>query len=137
MVPLIFERYAPKAVVLQCGVDGLVGDPLGGFNLTLKGLGECLSLVQGLCKGPIPLLVLGGGGYSNLNAARAFTYFTSLLLGRELANNIPEHQFFDEYRDNGFQLHLEPGKESDKNEDSYLKQVLVTILENVSQIKAG
>ena len=29
--------FAPNVVVLQCGADALVGDPLGEFNLTQKG----------------------------------------------------------------------------------------------------
>jgi hypothetical protein len=30
--------FVPDVVVLQCGADALVGDPLGEFNLTQKGL---------------------------------------------------------------------------------------------------
>lgn len=31
------ERFAPNAIVLQCGADSLCGDKLGCFNLTLNG----------------------------------------------------------------------------------------------------
>lgn len=34
----VMARFQPSAVVLQCGADSLVGDRLGPFNLTLKGL---------------------------------------------------------------------------------------------------
>ena len=37
IVGKVLETYEPSAVVLQCGADSLTGDPLGGFNLTLKG----------------------------------------------------------------------------------------------------
>jgi acetoin utilization deacetylase AcuC-like enzyme len=30
-------------VVLQCGADALTGDPLGEFNLTVKGYTDCLA----------------------------------------------------------------------------------------------
>ena len=35
--------FAPSAVVLQCGADALTGDPLGEFNLTVKGYTDCLA----------------------------------------------------------------------------------------------
>lgn len=135
----IVTRYSPQAVVLQCGVDGLVGDPLGGFNLTLRGLGECVRTVRDLCRGraDVPLLVLGGGGYNSTNAARAFTYFTSLLLDKELPNDIPEHRFFEDYKDHGFQLHLPAGHEPDKNDQAYLDQVRQTVQDNLAHIASA
>lgn len=54
----IMLRYQPNAIVLQCGADGLTGDKLGGFNLTLTAFGYCLRKVLGWKK---PTLVLGGG----------------------------------------------------------------------------
>ena len=36
------QTFRPNAVILQCGADSLAYDKLGGFNLTLKGHGECL-----------------------------------------------------------------------------------------------
>jgi len=53
-------RFKPKAVVCQCGVDTLAGDPMASFNLTHHGIGEC---VKYLMDWNLPLLLLGGGGY--------------------------------------------------------------------------
>lgn len=61
------EVYAPSAVVLQCGADSLTGDRLGCFNLTLKGHAEAVKHVKSF---GVPLLVLGGGGYTIRNVAR-------------------------------------------------------------------
>jgi acetoin utilization deacetylase AcuC-like enzyme len=75
------ETYQPSAIVLQCGADSLSGDQLGCFNLSTKGHGECVKFVAGFNK---PLLILGGGGYTIQNVARAWTYETALLLKTEL-----------------------------------------------------
>ena len=37
----------------------------------------------------IPLLVLGGGGYTVRNVARCWTYETSVLLDMDIGNEIP------------------------------------------------
>ena len=34
--------FAPSAVVMQCGADSLTGDPLGQFNLTVRGYTDCI-----------------------------------------------------------------------------------------------
>lgn len=52
------KTYRPSIVVLQCGADTLVGDPMNSFNLTLKGIGNCVDLVL---RWRLPTLLLGGG----------------------------------------------------------------------------
>ena len=42
----IMNKFAPGAIVLQCGADSLAGDRLGLFNLTLKGHAECVKFVK-------------------------------------------------------------------------------------------
>ena len=51
----------------QCGADSLALDPLGGFNLTVDGVGRCVDLILA---SDVPTLFLGGGGYNQANAAR-------------------------------------------------------------------
>lgn len=55
---LVNGSYNPKCIVVQCGADSLIGDPIGGFNLTLKSLAECVKTV---IKWEKPTLFLGGG----------------------------------------------------------------------------
>lgn len=55
---MVNSSYNPRCVVVQCGADCLVGDPIGGFNLTPKGLAEC---VKSVMKWEKPTLFLGGG----------------------------------------------------------------------------
>jgi acetoin utilization deacetylase AcuC-like enzyme len=80
IIPLI-SAYQPSAVVIQCGVDGLAGDPIGGrlWGLGLKEMGSCLETViqDSICHDR-KVLLLGGGGYHTPNVARAWAYFTSI-----------------------------------------------------------
>ncbi|GAA6042077.1 hypothetical protein JCM8097_004097 [Rhodosporidiobolus ruineniae] len=85
-VEKVREAYQPEAVVLQCGVDGLAGDPCKEFNLPLSALGTC---VFAALEWNLPLLLLGGGGYNHPNAARAWAYLTSIALGRPLPLSSP------------------------------------------------
>ncbi|KAB8343087.1 hypothetical protein FH972_022681 [Carpinus fangiana] len=80
------EVFRPTAIVLQCGADSLGGDRLGKFNLNIKAHGACLSFVQ---SHRLPLLVLGGGGYTARNVARLWTHETSLCTGSVLPDAIP------------------------------------------------
>ena len=69
--------------MLQCGADSLAGDRLGTFSLSnrcqlsfnsvlilfnTRGHGHCVEKVAAL---GLPLLVLGGGGYTVKNVARS------------------------------------------------------------------
>ncbi|MCJ1311048.1 histone deacetylase [Agyrium rufum] len=80
--------YQPTAIVLQCGADSLGGDRLGCFNLNIRAHGACLSFVKTF---NLPLLVLGGGGYTPRNVARLWAHETSLCIGAELHPNLPAH----------------------------------------------
>ena len=79
----VVSSFQPSAVVLQCGADSLAGDRLGTFSLSnrchfhlsdlkstksdARGHGHCVEAVAAL---GLPLLVLGGGGYTVKNVAR-------------------------------------------------------------------
>lgn len=54
----VLAKFAPEALVVQCGADGLSKDPLGQFSLTLKGIGQC---VEQVLAWNLPTLFLGGG----------------------------------------------------------------------------
>lgn len=71
--------------MLQCGADSLCGDRLGCFNLTLKGHGKCVEFVK---KFNLPLLLVGGGGYTIRNVARCWTYETAVALNTDISNGI-------------------------------------------------
>lgn len=81
-------KFQPTAIVLQCGADSLGGDRLGKFNLNIRAHGECLSYIQAT---GLPLLVVGGGGYTARNVARLWCHETSLIVGADLRDELPAH----------------------------------------------
>jgi histone deacetylase 1/2 len=77
---------------LQCGSDSLSGDRLGSFNLSMKGHAECVSFVKSF---GLPLLLLGGGGYTVKSVSRTWAYETGLAAGVTLSHGACLH--FDAY----------------------------------------
>ena len=137
----IMERFAPGAVVLQCGADSLSGDRLGCFNLSLRGHADCVKYVMGF---GVPMLVLGGGGYTLRNVPRVWTYETSVLLGTEIKDVLPYNDYF-EYYGPDYRLHMPVSNMENLNSKEYLQHVkaqLFSVLDDVEpvpgvQIKSG
>jgi len=77
----VMAKYRPGAVVLQLGADSIAYDVLGRLNLTLKGHGEC---VKKMMSYGVPLMLLGGGGYTVHNVARLWAYETGLAVNEEI-----------------------------------------------------
>jgi histone deacetylase HOS2 len=98
------DRFRPTAIVLQCGADSLAGDRLGPFNLQVQGHGACVAFVKSL---RLPLIMVGGGGYTPRNVARAWANETSIAIGCDATINpvIPMHT---PYRDHFRQTTLFP-----------------------------
>ena len=114
------EVYQPGAIVLQCGADSVTGDRLGCFNLTIKGHASCVDFVRKL---NIPLLVLGGGGYTIKNVSRTWSYETAVLLHKEIANEIPYNNFIEWYAPT-YQLHLPKSDMKNQNTTAYLDNMM-------------
>lgn len=74
IVEQTINTFRPSAIVLQCGADSLGCDRLGCFNLSIKAHGACVKFTKLF---GIPLLVLGGGGYTVRNVALAWCYETA------------------------------------------------------------
>jgi acetoin utilization protein AcuC len=86
IVPRLEEfaiRADPEFVILQCGADGLAGDPLGGLAYSdafHSRVGEVLhGVADEACEGR--LVALGGGGYDPGNCASAWTSVVRQLVG--------------------------------------------------------
>jgi histone deacetylase 1/2 len=134
VIEKIMEVYKPTAIVLQCGADSLTGDRLGCFNLTLKGHGECVRFVKGF---GVPLLVLGGGGYTIRNVARCWAYETSVVLDTPLGEDIPYNDYYEYYAPD-FKLHLTPSMAMENlNEREELERTTQEVLENLSALKGA
>jgi acetoin utilization protein AcuC len=76
------ERHAPDFIILQCGADSVVGDPLAHLTLTPACHGraarELVALARRLGHGRV--LALGGGGYDRANLGRAWNEVVAGLL---------------------------------------------------------
>lgn len=79
----MLEVYQPGAIVVCAGADSLSGDRIGCFNLSLEGHSNC---VEFLSKYNVPMLVLGGGGYTLRNVSRCWTYETGKLMGADMVD---------------------------------------------------
>ena len=132
----MFERinntFQPDAYVVQCGADSLVGDPLGGFNLTPGGMKGCIELILKSANEK-PCLFLGGGGYDRANAARYWAILTSIIIGYAendknnlLPNDIPDNPFFHLYGPS-FELKICKGLRKNENKNDEIQNVMDTI----------
>ena len=102
IISKIMEKFQPGAVVLQCGADSLSGDRLGCFNLSIRGHADCVSFVKSF---NVPVLVLGGGGYTLRNVPRCWAYETAVLLDTPVKDTLPFNDYF-EYYGPDYRLHL-------------------------------
>lgn len=53
------------------------------FSLSTKGHGKCVEFIKSF---NLPLLLVGGGGYTIRNVARAWTNETAIALNQEIPN---------------------------------------------------
>jgi histone deacetylase 1/2 len=129
IIKKVMEHYRPSAIVLQCGADSLTGDRLGCFNLTLKGHGMCVEYMKTF---GLPMLLLGGGGYTIRNVARCWTYETAVALDchEDLSNELPYNDYF-EYFAPDFKLHIEKNNMTNQNDNVYLERCMEKLTENL------
>eukprot|EP01104_Vermistella_antarctica_P018649 TRINITY_DN6995_c0_g1_i2.p1 TRINITY_DN6995_c0_g1~~TRINITY_DN6995_c0_g1_i2.p1 ORF type:complete len:410 (-),score=74.25 TRINITY_DN6995_c0_g1_i2:607-1836(-) len=132
VIQKVMTFYQPGAIVLQCGADSLACDRLGCFNLSIKGHGECVNYVKTF---GIPTLVLGGGGYTIKNVARCWAYETSVLLDKEISNDLPYNDYF-QYFGPHYLLHpIHQPTYANLNHRHYLENVRMQITEQLRSIE--
>jgi len=129
----VIDFYQPSAIVLQCGADSLANDRLGCFNLSIKGHGHCVEYVKQF---KIPLLVLGGGGYTVRNVARCWTYETSICTGQDLAAELPFNTEYFEYFAPDFSLFPDTNPRSENaNSRQYLDSIMETMHNQLKMVQ--
>ncbi|KAI8379711.1 uncharacterized protein BYT42DRAFT_569724 [Radiomyces spectabilis] len=129
VIEKVMEWYRPSAVVLQCGGDSLSGDKLGCFNLSMKGHANCVEYVK---KFNLPTLVLGGGGYTMRNVARAWAYETGVVVGQEIGPDMPYNDYY-EYFGPDYKLDVRPSNMENMNTPDYLEKMKMQVYENLSR----
>ncbi|OLL22408.1 Histone deacetylase clr6 [Neolecta irregularis DAH-3] len=133
IISRIIQFYRPEAIVLQCGADSLAGDKLGCFNLSVHGHAEAVKFVKSF---NIPLIALGGGGYTIKNVARAWTYETAILLGEELAEDIPFNEYIG-YFGPDYKICIPPNSMDNKNSRAYLDHLIEQTVERLRNIPSA
>lgn len=133
VIQKIMEKFKPGAVVMCCGADSITGDRLGVWNLTLKGHGFAIEYVKSF---GIPVILLGGGGYTPRNVARCWAYETGIAIGdhKEMENDIPWNSYHN-YFGPGHLLHLTPDPSiKNANSKAYLEKYTNHCLEVLSHL---
>ncbi|KRX05810.1 hypothetical protein PPERSA_02342 [Pseudocohnilembus persalinus] len=133
VINMVNSYFRPDAIVLQTGADSVAHDKIGHFNMSIKGHGECVRFIQSL---GIPLVVLGGGGYTIHNVSRCWAYETGVLVGQQIGGKIPQDdQYYLMYANNP-ELHFPiiSGLEN-QNKAQDINKMIATIGENLRQIE--
>lgn len=119
------ESFRPDAIVFQAGADSLAHDRIGHFNLTIKGHAKCLEFItsQG-----IPVVLVGGGGYTIRNVAKCWCYETGKLVGEDLNGQVPDNDEFVELYQGELNLHFKETQETNQNTAKYIDLLKTTTL---------
>ena len=145
VIKSVMEYYRPEAIVLQCGGDSLSGDRLGCFNLSMAGHANCVNFVKSF---NLPVLVLGGGGYTMRNVARTWAYETGLLVGQTMGPELPYNDYYEvnpsvsvlmslsnayQYYAPDYELDVRPSNMDNANSEEYLQKIKVQVIENLKR----
>lgn len=157
VISQIMEWYRPSAVVLQCGGDSLSGDRIGTLNLSMRGHANCVQFIKSF---GLPLLILGGGGYTIRNVSRTWAFETGLAAGQELGSGksargetgasslslisrghvplteIPMNEYY-EYFGPTYQLDVPQSNTDDHNTREYLEKIKTQVFENLRHTGSG
>lgn len=130
----VFQVYQPEAIVMCCGADSIAGDRIGCWNMSLRGHGAAVEFVKTF---HVPLVLLGGGGYTPRNVARCWAYETAVAVGsqHQLRDEIPPNELYKSYGPS-YRFHLDTDNSMEnKNTRSYIEPIIQTVFENIAQLK--
>ena len=131
VVTKVMETFQPGAVVLCCGADSLSGDRVGCWNLSIKGHAACLEHMKTY---NVPLLVLGGGGYTIRNVSRCWTYETARLLDQQISNDMPWHEYVEYYAPE-YKLHVPVSNMENDNTREALEKQTQKMIQHIAQLE--
>lgn len=80
------RRFAPEALVITCGADPLLGDPLSSLALSNSCLWDAVMALTRLVPAAV---VLGGGGYNPWTVARCWAGLWGRIAGKAMPDRLP------------------------------------------------
>jgi len=130
VMELVLSQFQPDAIILQSGADSLSGDRLGCFNLSLDGHSHACRYLR--TKG-IPLLAVGGGGYTLRNVPKCWANETGELVGVVLDPQIPERCKYYSYYAPDHLLMVRTSNMANLNNRQHTEGILKTVTENLRE----
>ena len=127
VIEAVMTYYGPEAIVLQCGGDSLSGDRLGCFNLSMDGHANCVRYVKSF---GVPVIVLGGGGYTMRNVARTWAFETGELVSETMSKQLPFNDYY-EYFAPDYELDVRPSNMENANSHDYLHKIKSAVIDNI------
>jgi len=131
IVQKVMAHFQPGAVVMCCGADSLSGDRVGCWNMSIKGHAQCLELMKTF---NVPLLVLGGGGYTIRNVSRCWAYETARLVDQSISDTVPWHDYMEYYAPD-YKLHMPTSNMENQNSPASLEKLKARILQSLSHVE--
>ncbi|OQS55566.1 hdac3 [Ecytonucleospora hepatopenaei] len=129
------RKFKPNAIVFQSGADSLAEDKLGVFALSIPGHAQCIKFLLNF---DIPILLLGGGGYTIENVARCWAYETAVFCEKTITDDIISEQdtFYEHYgADSKLVPELLSKHRINFNGKKYLDSVMSFILEKIDKFE--
>lgn len=82
----------------------------------------------------MPLVLLGGGGYTVKNVSRCWAYETAIALKTEISNDLPFSDYYDFFSSCDQKLHIEKDNTENKNTIQSLEEIINISFEKLRQI---
>lgn len=131
----VLTSYQPGAIVLQCGADSLGCDRLGCFNLNTRAHAECVRFIRSF---NIPMITVGGGGYTPRNVSRLWCLETSVCLDVQLDARLPASLPLIKYFSPDYSLFPNlAGKIDNKNSRKYLESIKTQVMEQLRYLNGA
>ena len=129
---IVASNVAPQMIMLQMGLDTLIGDPFACFSYDSQSMAEFVAFLMEEIQ--LPLVVLGGGGYNSIACAKCWSSVIAKVVKVEIPNDIPETYEFIEECAPDFTLDLGTTNRKDSNYIEELDSLLCTLKHRLSLI---
>ena len=126
----------PGVVSTRAGYTGGRTEGIPNYETVTAGDGHS-EAVRHMLGYNLPTLVLGGGGYTIRNVARCWTAETAVVLGEQIADDLPYNDY-NEYYAPDFSLNVTPNASMENsNTRQYLDSIKQQVHENLRMLQGA